>query len=219
MRWSPIRRQAFGNTDPVTVHVVRISNHGEVSQPAVVSDPTRIAEVAAVSMDARGDYFVGWTQQSDLATLEESVHIRAFDANGAARGPDIKAAAAKGSRHGGGEGSIEVVGFSSLAIAARPDGSGAVYSFTHEPPEGFDFVRVGRVGVSATIGKLGSISTVAPLVSGAADVAVHGDGSFVISYTLQNTDSYSDIPGGHRLQRLRRQRPCGAGSDRSGYRR
>ena len=191
-----------GDTDLATVHVVRISNDGEVSQPAVVSDPTRNSDDAAVSMDARGNYFVGWTQQYDLATLEGSVHIRRLTQT-VPRGPDIKAAAAKGSRHGGGEASIEVVGFSSLAIAARPDGSGAVYSFTLEPAEGFDFVRFGRVGLSATIGKLGSISgVVPPVIPGAPDVAVHADGSFVISYTLQNTDPYFAIPDEHRLRRF-----------------
>ena len=74
--------------------VIRISKDGVATQPQVVADG-RVGE-AAVSMDVNGGYYVAWLKHWIASDPEESVQVRAFDADGTARGPRFKATSAVG---------------------------------------------------------------------------------------------------------------------------
>ncbi|HEV2293640.1 MAG TPA: hypothetical protein VGR35_07280 [Tepidisphaeraceae bacterium] len=156
------------------VYVSRISKAGVVSAAQQVSRALAGAESGvyepAVSMDARGGFFVAW-RQSDSDADVDRLQVRAFDTAGVPRAPEFTASSAERSV------------IYDIDIAARPDGSGAV--FTHvvfsEGPTG---VRFGRVTTSAQVGELGGPP--GSTEEKASAVAVHPDGSFVIAFERVN---------------------------------
>jgi Ca2+-binding RTX toxin-like protein len=149
------------------VYVVRLSKDGVAGAPLRVdtTPADRFVHLPTVSMDDAGGFFVGWFERSDVAVF---VQVRAFDADGAPRGPQFSPESA----------SLSTGSFDGLDIAARRDGSGAIFAVGFESGEGGDGVLFGRVSTTGVIGDLGHVG------SFGADVAVHPDGSFVIGYVV-----------------------------------
>src|SRR5688572_12200992 len=115
------------DTDPgeYAVYFVRISKAGVVSSPVQVDslDAANFDQrmfSPAVSMDASGGFFLGWME--DLDRDDHEVHSRAYDAAGTPRAAEFSTSP-----------SAPFSDVSSLDIASKPDGSGAifVYHFSH----------------------------------------------------------------------------------------
>lgn len=169
---SPIAASVDADGDAVVayrrdagMYVVRLSKDGVASTPLRVdaTPAERFVHEPTVSMDDAGGFFVGWLEQADRWNL---VQVRAFDADGAPRGTQFSP---RSSDH------LDISYFD-LDLAARPDGSGAVFAFTNSSGEGGSSVLFGRTSATALLGSLGSVGF------RRSDVAVHSDGSFVIGY-------------------------------------
>src|SRR5688572_21914749 len=114
------------------VYVVRLSKDGVAGAPLRVDTTPAQSFVyePAVSMDDAG-FVVGWLEQAEDSNF---VHVRAFDGNGAPRGPQFSPASADNF----------YISFFDLDLAARPDGSGAVFTVTSSSGEGGSNVVFGR---------------------------------------------------------------------------
>jgi Ca2+-binding RTX toxin-like protein len=161
------------------IYAIRISKTDVVS-PRQRIDQTSGDEAEffwpSVSMDAAGGFFVGWIAYPDTGHVD-TIHLRAFDATGAARAAEFVAT---------GTTSVEDT-FSQLDVAANPDGSGAVFSFSRivSIPY-FDTIEYGRVSTTALLGEVQGVAGAAGFP--AANVATHVDGSFVIGFTRSGGD-------------------------------
>ena len=120
------------------LYVVRISKDGGTTPPQLIS--TGSIFDTAISMDDAGGYFVGWLDRS----LGDVVRLRAFSGDGTPR-----AAVFEPEPRGG------LDGYGGLELAAKPDGSGAVYTVEHFQ-EGFVHADVGIVSISGMAGNVPS---------------------------------------------------------------
>jgi Ca2+-binding RTX toxin-like protein len=167
------------------IDAVLISKNGNVSSPIVVEtssgNETAVFE-PSVSMDTSGGFYVAWIGELSNA---EVIKVRAFDASGTALGSAFAA-----SNSGG------VTFYGGLEIAARPDGSSAVFAFTVRGDVGIGNTQFGRTSTTALIGQVHSKQPHS--FSGVVgdeidpDVAVYADGSFIISGESVRSESASD---------------------------
>jgi Ca2+-binding RTX toxin-like protein len=169
---------AYVNTDG-GVEVRRISRGGVLGLPLQVAAPPaplpggeQFLKSVVVSTDDAGGFFVGWisdvTHESGL--MDMTVHIRAYGADNAPRGPEIVVATASGltTTYGG------------LSIAALRDGSGAVFAFDHfgDLPAG---IFVGRVSETARV-RLEPLRHEGIHELNGGPVAMYDDGSYLVAY-------------------------------------
>ena len=146
------------------LYVVRVSKDGDASAPQLIA--TGSIFDTAVSMHDGGGYFVGWLDNA----LGDAVRLRAFSAAGAPRGPIFEPEPCGG-----------LDGYGGLELAAKPDGSGTVYTVEHFQ-EGFVHAAVGIVSSSGVAGNVPSGPSIAGGSPVATDIDVHADGSFVVGF-------------------------------------
>ena len=157
------------------ISIVRISRDGVASPPQQIATVVRPAEAEAaflsdpaVSMDAHDEFFVGWNSSVEYANdWEETMVLRAFDAEGEPRGPEVVAASGRSMWTFLGE----------LDIDAIFDGSGAVFAYDVSG-EILGNVHVGRVSLTA----LEFNRTLTNGEIGWPDIEVNQDGRFIVGY-------------------------------------
>ena len=145
------------------VYVVRVSKAGVATAPQLVGTaPSGHSTFeTSVSMDDAGGYFVAWIHRDD-DFRDITIPVRAFDANGVARGPQFNPP----------EGDPTNTLFD-IDIAAVPDGSGAILTHSNGHDNG-DSLAFHRLSVNSLISS-GGVG-----VGERSDVAAFPDGSFVI---------------------------------------
>ena len=181
--------------DSTVIRAVRISRSGAVGDAMTVRDGAKgygPGPDVAVSMDAGGGFFVGWTEESDVLTdpdgsfsVHRTVQVRAFDADDAPRGAQFVASPEDGFSHA-----------HDLDIAAAPDGSGAAFAYREDVGSSIGgatrkYVRQGRVSAAAPLGEPQRVG--ASDLSDNPDVAVAADGSYVVGYEFRDHAGYHGL--------------------------
>jgi hypothetical protein len=166
-----IAYSVFDGTDS-GVYVSRISRAG-----VVVGRTLRVAGVdedftpPSVSMDAAGGFFIAWR---DAANYYGGFQARAYDASSAPRAPQFTLVGTPG------------IGFvTTVDIAARPDGTGAVFvaGVAHSGDFGPNnyTIEFARTSTSGMVGTRGVIDEPGADLH-PSTVATSADGSFVLGY-------------------------------------
>jgi Ca2+-binding RTX toxin-like protein len=156
--------QPFNSTQ--SVHFDLISRTGVVGSPVTVATDT-FAGGPAVSMDASGGFFLTWYQSP---TRDIDAKVQAFDASGSSHAAAFVVTS----------GNISSL-IDDVHIAAKSDGSGAIFA-VHGSYEGAgDDIRIVQVTTTAPVGQLNAI----PVQRNVADpnIALHADGSFDVAFT------------------------------------
>ena len=166
------------------VYVSRISRTGAVGTTIVVSDALTAGYTPVVSMDDGGGFFVAWF---DDAIARAAIVARAYDVSGVPRAAQFTLA--------------ETPSIGSLRefdIAARPDGSGAVFAagkmFDSDAGVSLDVIDVGRTSASDIVGAVAQVRETYDV--SAPSVAVHADGSFVLGYDRVDRNRGGTVPPG-----------------------
>jgi Ca2+-binding RTX toxin-like protein len=157
---------------PTEVYVARVSKTGVATAPQLVGTaPSGHSTFeTSVSMDDAGGYFVAWIHRDD-EFRDITIPVRAFDANGVARGAQFNPP----------EGDPTNTLFD-IDIAAMPDGSGAIltHSTGHDNGESLVYHRLSRTAV------VGSLFIGSGSHRQRSDVAAYPDGSFVVGFANQS---------------------------------
>jgi hypothetical protein len=167
--------------DTTHLYAIRISKDGVVSPRQLIDQGSPDEDsfsVPSVSMDASGGFFVSWI--SYLSTgHNDTVRVRAFDAAGNPRSAEFAV---------GPDSDLDF--FNSVDIAAKADGSGAVIAFNRFG-EGAESIDYGLVSTTALIGELNHNGG---RFIGGPELALYGDGSFVMAFTRGQGGPFSEEP-------------------------
>lgn len=179
--------QADAQSD-ASLHFERISSDGVASAPVAVAGADFVFRQPSISMDSAGGFFLGWVRQEQPADPQSDaqfpveVKVQAFDSGGASRAAPVTIATVGDS----------AVGVFNVNVAAKPDGSGAVFALTYVFEGASDDVKYGQVSTTALNGTAHSIKsdteTDDPNENN-PDLAVNADGSFELAYTTYEGDT------------------------------
>jgi hypothetical protein len=168
-----------------SLYAVRLSKSGVVGR-TVLARTTNFVGVPsspAVSMDARGGFFVAWVEDSQLPQNVHALAVRgrAFNASSAPRADTFTAVSRRLTVDPLAEPPDDDYSFREVDIATRPDGATAILAFTEyfHSGGGMQHVRFGRLSSSGLSGAMRIVQS--PQSARTPAIAMYPNGSFVIA--------------------------------------
>lgn len=165
--------------DYVDLEMIRISRDGQLTHRKSIHTGTGDESAIvypSVSMDEAGRFFVGWIPFLSTGH-DDKVVIRAFNADGTARGEEFTAA-----------GPSDLSSFSDLDLDVKPDGSAAVFVYNELSEGTGKYMHYGRVTTRSAI----SQPSAGIKVAGAVSVSTFAKGSFLLAYDRSNESLSTD---------------------------